>query len=1156
MNLFRKAVASVALATLVVSTTATGVSAYTAQDVAAANGLAAANVINDHSADPAKYELARTIMRGEAAKVAVNLDKNLYPKTTCENEFQDVTATTPNTWVCGYAEALLDAWKVSANTNFNPLRNISKSEAVKMMLDAAGCTDFYSDVNKWQEQTVAFASANGIAPSFTDYNTPATRAFVFSVAYNAMNTCPIEQAEEECNEALAALGLCELANIDDADDQANTSDDQANTSDELVVLLNPETPVDGLAPANTDRVPLLVFDVKAGSEDVTLENVTLNFIGLGDYKNLDNVSIYNSIGEKVSKTKDFTEIEREISFDNDIVVEAGKTMTFTVAGRLSTDGADNATYGVKIVDLETSSNVSGIEDLVGALLVPAEFSNVAAIEIDASKQSGDISVGEVEKLVEFDVEEKNDNEDVIIKSITIHTTGTADEDDLSNLEVYIDGNKVDTTLTVNDDEEIVMALDYTLAADDKVTVVVKGSITGSVGDTVDFAFEGNDDVYAIGATSGMPVAVTNEDISEEDLSDARDIEGADINVSFDKSDIDEAKPDAEDVLVGTLKISTDTADYEVKKLEVTVENTSNTGTIDSIVNDIKLDDSSYDSVSNENTTKAVYTFEDFDLVDGELVLPITVDVEDDTTLNGTDLEFTVKFIEIEDNEQDITYTDGGTNDVTDVLSSNSFDSKTISIETASLTINAVEVNERELVLGNGVETVVYKAKINVGDSDSVTINDFKLEDASTLSNGADLKDIIDSATLNIGGFTFDGDVNSNDIDFNSINAEIAAGSDNVEVLATVVLKDSDKINNNDTLKLTAVLDTGDVEDSAGDDLVGDNLDIDNLNIHPVITTLLDKGTFTIKIKNDPDTDDNLENTVLAGTSNVTLAEIELEAEYEDAKVKEIAFDFGYGDFSNTLDNVKIVNVDNGSTIVDGGIVTLDSNGHTIVTFKNDFIVADADNLIDAEIVSDLNRITGEGDETSAKAGTIKLEAVSAEASDIKWVQSNDELTAGGVLDNTAAEEVTIVPTILRFAVIETLDNGSAKVKITADSGDNTVGTNDQTPEVKLTELVFAELGNNADGYKLYKDGQASDQTAYVAPVDGKVTFNNFADVDVTFDTDATYVIVPKGTVDSTYTLILSGDVATYDVQDNDGNVVTAGLDSVLNSDISVGSKSY
>jgi hypothetical protein len=66
-------------------------------------------VINDHSADPINYELNRSVLRQETAKIAVNLDKDLFPKTRCDNEFADITATTPNNWICYYAEALRDA---------------------------------------------------------------------------------------------------------------------------------------------------------------------------------------------------------------------------------------------------------------------------------------------------------------------------------------------------------------------------------------------------------------------------------------------------------------------------------------------------------------------------------------------------------------------------------------------------------------------------------------------------------------------------------------------------------------------------------------------------------------------------------------------------------------------------------------------------------------------------------------------------------------------------------------------------------------------------------------------------------------------------------------------------------------------------------------
>ena len=155
----------------------------------AANGLAWAWVINDNSDNPDGYNFASTIFRNEAAKVAVNLDPSISMKLSCNKSFADVNTITPNTWTCGYAEALLDAGKISANTKFNPLSRLTKAEATKMMLEAAGCTNVYTNAAFWQAEVAAFAAWNWLINNFTDYNTYATRAFVFEIADAARLFC-------------------------------------------------------------------------------------------------------------------------------------------------------------------------------------------------------------------------------------------------------------------------------------------------------------------------------------------------------------------------------------------------------------------------------------------------------------------------------------------------------------------------------------------------------------------------------------------------------------------------------------------------------------------------------------------------------------------------------------------------------------------------------------------------------------------------------------------------------------------------------------------------------------------------------------------------------------------------------------------------------
>jgi len=268
MNLFRKTTATVALVTLVSGILSTGVSAYSNGQVTAANNLAAGGYINSH-ADASGFNLDQNVLRQEIAKVAAGI-ASVAPKTSCDNSFSDVSATTPNTWACSYAEALLDAGLVSANAKFNPETNITKAEAVKLMLSAAGYTDFYTDVSKWQEETVAFAANEGIVNSFSDYNTAATRGFVFEAADEAMNA---GSDDESLDDILGSLLGDDTDTTDTTDTTADTTDTTADTTDttadttvsgnSLEVSLSPTTPAAQNIPQNAKNVEYLSFDVTA-----------------------------------------------------------------------------------------------------------------------------------------------------------------------------------------------------------------------------------------------------------------------------------------------------------------------------------------------------------------------------------------------------------------------------------------------------------------------------------------------------------------------------------------------------------------------------------------------------------------------------------------------------------------------------------------------------------------------------------------------------------------------------------------------------------------------------------------------------------------------------------------------------------------------------
>jgi hypothetical protein len=106
-----------------------------------------------------------------------------------------------------------------------------------------------------------------------------------------------------------------------------------------------------------------------------------------------------------------------------------------------------------------------------------------------------------------------------------------------------------------------------------------------------------------------------------------------------------------------------TDDYEVKSITVKVTGTNSgavaltaSGILDT-VKEVNLGGTVYDSKDTSVANTVTYTFEDITLSkDNELVLPLEMDVEKSTTLNGNELTFDLNIVEVEDTENDVTYT--------------------------------------------------------------------------------------------------------------------------------------------------------------------------------------------------------------------------------------------------------------------------------------------------------------------------------------------------------------------------------------------------------------------------------------------------------------------------------------------------------------------
>ncbi len=152
-------------------------------ELEASNKLVTLKVIEDKSVTPDEYRVGDTITRREMSKVMMNLSYSTI-EDKCEWKFSDLNS---EDWGCKYAEAALEKWYIVANDKFRPDDNVTKIEALKMVMQAE---KIKKDLTKedWKEWYVLGAYNFWMLDKdwkygvFTDYDTSALRWWIFVTA--------------------------------------------------------------------------------------------------------------------------------------------------------------------------------------------------------------------------------------------------------------------------------------------------------------------------------------------------------------------------------------------------------------------------------------------------------------------------------------------------------------------------------------------------------------------------------------------------------------------------------------------------------------------------------------------------------------------------------------------------------------------------------------------------------------------------------------------------------------------------------------------------------------------------------------------------------------------------------------------------------------
>ena len=938
MNLFKKTTATVALVTLVSGIFSAGVSANSTSEIDAANALAAAGYINNHSDDTAAYNLNQNVLRQEIAAVARGI-AGLDKKASCDNTFADVSATTPNNWACYSVEALSDANLIAKNTNFNPEANITKAEAVAMMVKAT-FPDYAYDASKstsWQEQVVSFAVSKGIVSSFTNYDTAATRGFVFdagneamiatsNVADNTTTTCdPVEEllglcggnADTTATDTTATTATGTTATDTTATDTTATDTTATDTtpvvvnSPALELTLSPSTTAKSVPYKGT--VNFGSFDFTAGSEDTTINSIKLTRTGLGNRSDFTRVWMEKD-GVRVSGRQTVGSDESVyITFSPAYVIKAGETQTLDLVAALnaSTTGSQHSFTINSASDIDSSVSVEGIFPISTPTMTTANYTVVPVAYRPVSSSSSTYRLGDTNvELGQFKIENGATNDkSVTFKSIALRNEGNGNMSaNLSNLAIYNNGVKVSTDAVV-DGRYVTFTLNSLVDFWRTETYYIRGDVNNvelTAGDTYKLTLRYSNDLIidetSTGFRSSIWAAVSGWSVSTAYTKTPMSkytVSGSDIILS--KS----TTVSSQTVAPGTNEVTLLAADLKVNQ-DITLENLNVSSTMSwtalyNTFSSLKLmiGNNIVSTYTPAIWTSTGFTFEGSATVSSNTTLKIIGNVK--TNANP----WTITFWNIAITDFGIKEYASNGNTVANQQMVGSANGVATTIGSATLVMTRNDGIANQSVTVGSTSQTLTKFSMRANDVSDVTVSKLKFAlTGSTVntSNITNVKLLVDGSVVSTKNMS------TGNADFNDININVAKNSD-VEV--EVVADFSTAIAVNKTLKLT--LSSIEARDSNSITLTGGSITNPSDGVQ---YTFAAAGSASLALNSSTPSASILTPSV----SETELSRFTLGAQNDSLKLTDLyVYNTGSADLSSSIKSIWLYDI-NGNKLAGGSVL--------------------------------------------------------------------------------------------------------------------------------------------------------------------------------------------------------------------------------------------
>jgi hypothetical protein len=945
----------------------------------------------------------------------------------------------------------------------------------------------------------------------TNYRSIASEAAFHANRFQFGNVLTVSNAITAGGTVIASAELVNVA-------QGGTPAGPVVTGSGLMVSLNAGTPVAMNIPASSTVEFLKINLTAANDGPVNVSSIKLTAYGLSDAGNIKEVTFYDN-GVKVGTSRAINSSDRNATFNfaTPIYIPAGSTKTLVVKANVI---VNSGSYGLGIAAasdiVSTGATVSGSFPVQGNLMSAVDGTAVGSINVTSNQNiSYTASFGEDDVLLaDFNISATGEN--ALLSSIRLYNEGTRDNNVVSNLELFINGEKVANGTYA--DRYATFNFNYEIEKGDNVDVELRGDIgIANADDEIKFGIKDKNDVAAVGKTHGFAVSVT-----KATFNNLVKLTAGEFTIDMDKTAVPakDVKPDTKNVVLAKISLKSNSENAtltEIKGADFFITQIGATNTIP-VLENIRLSavgGGTYDLETPTTISAGKITLS----LDEEIVLTkgiakvyeLRADVKADAP-EGTTLKTTLKgsALVIEGDVSGATIDDVKPGEVVSTLTT---------VRSASLSLNEVALTDVKVV--GGANELVYKAMVEAGTADDVRIQSITI--ASTTGNAFTNNNI---SKLDI---YLDGKLMS------SLSNRITNGSITFSSLSNNVVLAGKEV----ALEVKATFSSTFADGATGFALQTTAVSARSVNGNKVVdagtvtgasrnVTVATKGTLAIDmVLTDTKVKDSF---LLAGSETQAgryLGEIKFTTTNENVKVTKLnltASSTANKADSGDLRSVKLVKAD-GTVVAEK---TVSANGNVAFDPFNVTFDADKSTSLFIVVVAKGMNVAGDATATATSTKNIIYRLGAAEAT---GASSGEEISpyVASTTDSKIAYIVGSKLTSISNSLVDgKLTNGTnrtiAKYTLVFDNGSNREMDNEEMKAV-LKDLVI-NVDKSADvalaDISLYVDGSSSNKA--VASASSTIASSTTAET-VAWNSARLESLIDNARMDGSVTLVVTATVS-------------------------------